>query len=370
MWQAYLFQTTTGMVGPQIQLKPSATWSVSLNGTETGHFELSKSDLPPLDLKYWLAPWWAGVLLTYNDTPIYAGPIIGRPYETFNTVTLDTGGMRSILARRLVAPELADWSGFSQQTVAFRGLSLGMIAKSIVFLVQRKKGGMLPISYPIPDQYAPDDGDHQRTYDSFNIQNIGADAILTKLSGVHNGPDIIFRPRYAATSRITFDMWTGNENNPHIPQPMTPVWDTTVVDSSVSDMQMTVTGAYQTDRVYASGAGMDKGTLIRVASDTHRTAQGFPLLESTYASGDSTDPAVVQAHAQAALASNNEELHEINMTVRADGTYPLGTFWPGYQVKIAIKGWLSLPDGVYTARLLNFNGTLTNDVKLSLQIEK
>lgn len=368
MWKAYLFQTVTGQVGPQIEVK-SATWSVSLNGTETGHMELSKSDLPAVDLRYWLTPWWAGVMLVWNDQLIYAGPIIGRPYESFTTVTLDTGGMRSILMRRIVVPELTDWTTISMVKTQFKGFSLGTIAKKVVQLIQQKSGGSLPVSYPVPEQTTVDDADHMRTYEGFNVANLGGDAVLTKISNVQGGPDIMFRPRMVDSSRITFDFWTGSEDSPRIPQKITPIWDTTAVDSSVSEMQMTTTGAYQTDRVYASGAGSDEGTLIRVATNTSRLSQGFPLLESTYASGDSTDPAVVMAHAEGNLTANDSVLHEINMTVRADGVYSLGTFWPGDLAQIVVKGWVSLPDGVYNARLLNFNGDLTNDIKLSLQIE-
>lgn len=369
MWSSYLFQTTTGRIGPQIQVK-DATWSVSLNNTETGKIDISKSELPKVDLDYWLAPWWAGVCLLYDRRPIYAGPIIGRPFESFTTLSVDTGGMRSILARRVVAPELTDWTQLSKSTTAYHGMSLATIAKKVVQLSQQKTGGSLPISFPVPEQTTADDADHQRTYRGFNIQNLFTDDVLTKISNVQHGPDIMFRPRLLNDSQLTFDMWTGSEGQPRIPQTQTPVWDTTPVKGWVADMQMTTTGAYQTYRVYAIGAGTDEGTLIRVASDTGPMQKGYPLLETTYSSGDSEDPNVVQTHANGNLEANNHMLHEISMTVRADGAYPLGMFWPGDLVQLVVKGWVSLPDGVYNARLLNINGTLTNDIKLSLQIER
>lgn len=369
MWKSYLFQTTTGRIGPQVQVK-NLTWSVSLNGTETAKMDLSKSEIPAVDLNYWVAPWWAGVLLTYNDNPIYAGPIIGRPYESWGSLSIDCGGIRSILARRLAALEVQDWSQLSKTVVEYHGLSLATIAKRVVQLSMNKSGGPLPISFPVPEQTTVDDADHQRTYRGFNIQNLVTDDVLTKISNVQHGPDIMFRPKMLNASQITFEMWTGSEGQPRIPQNITPVWDTTPVMGSVSDMQMTTTGAYQTNRVYAVGAGTDEGTLIRAASDNGPLVQGYPLLETTYSSGDSEDPAVVQAHANGSLEANNHMLHEINMSVRADGLYPLGTYWPGDLVQIVIKGWISLPDGTYNARLLNINGTSTQDVKLSLQIER
>lgn len=368
MWKIYLFQTTTGQIGPQVEVE-AATWSVSLNGNESAKIDLKKSSLPAVDFRYWLAPWWAGVLFMWNDVPVFAGPIIGRPTENFRTVSIDCGGYRNILARRLLVEEMDDWTNISKTQVKYRGMALGTIAKQIVQLALRKSGGSLPVSYPVADMPGPDDEDHMRTFNGFDVANLNVDDVLTKLSNVTAGPDVMFRPRMLEPSRITMDFWTGIEGNHRIPQAFTPIWDTTAEASSVSDMQMIVTGSYKTNRVYASGAGSDQGTLIRVASNLDSVVEGFPLLETTYPSGDSTDPSVVQAHANGALNANDHELQEIQMTVRADGAFPLGTFFPGDLVQIVIAGWVSLPDGVHNARLLNFNGNMTNDVKLSLQIE-
>lgn len=330
---------------------------------------LSKADLPAVDLQYWTNPWWGGVLFTYDERPIYAGPIIGRPYEAFTTLSMDCGGFRSILARRVVAPELGDWTQLSKAVLAYNGYSLGTIAKKVVQASLDKSGGYLPISYPVPEQTTVNDADHQRTYKGFNVSNLITDDVLTKISNVSNGPDIMFRPRLLNDSQLTFDMFTGTEGAPRIAQKITPVWDTTSALGSVADMQMTITGAYQTNRVYAVGTGQDEGTVIRVASDTAPIVKDYPLLETVISYSDSEDPNVVQSHANGSLTANTNMLHEIQMTVRADGVYPLGTFWPGDLVQIVVKGWVSLPDGTYNARLLNINGGLTQDIKLSLQIE-
>lgn len=370
MWKAFLFQVTTGQIGPQVGLE-GGSWSISLNSIENCKFEFSKANMPAVDYDYWLAPWWSGVLLVWDEIPIYAGPVIGDPYESRTALHVDCGGFRSILARRIVVEEQTDWTQTSFTTVSFKGYSLGTIAKKVVQKAQLKPGGQLPISYPIPDETAADDADHERNYQGYNLANLYANDVLTKLSNVRNGPDIMFRPRYLSSQKITLDMWHGTETNTRIRQLTTPVWDTTAEAGSVSDMQMTSTGSYQTDRVFAIGAGMNEGTLIRVAEDTSRVVAGFPLLETTYPS-NSENASVVQAHADGSLQSNHKKLLEVQMTVRADGVYPLGTFWPGNQVQLVLQGWKAIKDGVHTARLLNMNGSLTNnvnDIRLSLQIE-
>lgn len=367
MWTAHLFQTTTGMIGPRLQFE-SMDWSMELNGTEEISMRLRKSELPKVDLKYWLSPWWAGVVIFWNDVPVVAGPIITRPSESFDFVTIGCGGMRSILAKRLVAWDEArsGWILFNKSSIGFNGLSLGTIAKRVVEFVQNKTGAKLPITYALPDMV----GNHERNYKGFNVSNISADDVLTKLSNVINGPDIMFKPRLLKPDVLTFDLWTGTDVQPRIYQKNTPVWDTTAPSGFVSNMNVVTTGTYQTNRVYASGAGQDEGTLIKVATDERPLQRQYPLLETTISQGSSEDPNVVLGHARAELEANVESLMEIQLTVRADGPIPLGQFWPGDLVEVYAKGWLALDDGMTQMRLLSITGDHTNNVKISLQKEE
>jgi hypothetical protein len=367
MWTAYLFQTTTGMIGPQLQFE-SMDWSVELNGTEEINMRLRKSELPKVDLKYWLSPWWAGVVIFWNNEPIVAGPIITRPSESFDFVTIGCGGIRSLLAKRLVAPDLSrtGWADFNKSVASWSGLSLGTIVKRVVAYVQTKTAGKLPITYANGDMT----GIHERNYKGFNISNINADDVLTKLSNVINGPDIMFKPRLLRADVLTFDLWTGTDAQPRIYQKNTPVWDTTAENGFVSNMNVVTTGTYQTNRVYSSGAGQDEGTLLKVATDTRPLERQYPLLETTISEGSSENPDVVMGHAVAELEANVESLMEIQMTVRIDGPIPIGQFWPGDLVEVYTKGWLALDDGRTQMRLLSITGDHTNNVKISLQKEE
>lgn len=366
MWSAHLFQTITGMIGPRLNFE-SMDWSMELNGTENINMKLRKSELPAVDLKYWLSPWWAGVVIFWNDQPIVAGPIITRPSESFDFVTIGCGGIRSVLAKRLIANDLTNqnWTDFNKGVVSFSGLSLGTIAKRVVERSQAKIGGKLPITYALPDIT----GNHERNYKSFNVSNISCDDVLTKLSNVINGPDIMFKPRLLKGDVLTFDLWTGTDTQPRIYQRNTPVWDTTAVNGSVSNMNVTVTGTYETNRVYSIGAGQDEGTIIEVATNRTPVQRQYPLLETTINEGSSESSVVVRNHALAEIDANGEALMEVQLTVRADGSMPIGEFWPGDLVKIVTKGWLSFPDGVTQMRLLSITGDHTNNVKISLQKE-
>jgi hypothetical protein len=369
MWSAYLFQTVTGRLGPKIAFE-SVSWSIELNGIESIELKLMKAELPSVDVNYWLSPWWAGVALFWNEKPVVAGPILARPAENFDFITVNCGGIRSILAKRYLVDESLEaenWVNLAPYSVtSYSGLSLGTIVKRVVQDAQKKKGGMLPISYALEDMT----GVHERNYRGFNVANLNVDDILTKLSNVLNGPDIMFKPRLLRPGQITFDLWTGTDIEPRIYQKQTPVWDTTPEKGEVSDMNVITTGTYQLDRVFGIGPGQDEGTMIVVATNVANTQKQFPLLEGSYNyGGGSESKQVVGEHTMAQQRANQAPLQEFQMTVRGDGVIGFGDFWPGDLVEIVTKGWVSVPDGAQKMRLLSITGDHTNNVKISLQRE-
>jgi hypothetical protein len=366
MWTCNLYQTTTGLIGPRLDPE-EFSWGIELNGTESWSLTLKKSSLPKVDFNYWLAPWWVGVVFFYDGIPIVAGPLMNLPSESFSEIQLAGAGIRSILARRKVTHEIfgTDWTSMPTLNVGWSGLSLGTISKRVVQQAQMKKGGSLPISYPIPDET----GINERNYRGFNIQNNSADAVLTKLSNVRSGPDILFKPRLVDPNRLTFDFWTGTKNSARIRQFSNPSWDITPEKSYTSNVRLTTTGAYQTFRVYSTGAGMDAGIKMDVVTNDDPLAKGFPLLETSIGTSKSEDLAVVRAHGMANLSMNTNVLQEIELHVRADGINKLGTFWPGDLVQVNIKNFITLEDKFHSMRLLAISGNSSNDVMMNLQSE-
>lgn len=367
MWTAYLMRAQTGQLGPRVSFD-DLQWSLELNGIDSIQISLRKSELPPVDKATWFAPWWGGIALFWDNYPVVAGPIISRPTESVENVSISCGGLRSFLQKRLVVAEYYNWTGLAKTKVSYSGLSLATIGQRVVKLVQEKTSGDLPISFPIPEETAANDADHQRNYLGFNLSNLTCDDVLTKLSNTIKGPDIMFRPRLVSDSVLTWDMWHGTEKQPRIAQSQYPVWDTTAADGTVVDISTIVTGSYQTSRVYATGAGQDEGLLMEVATNTKLLQQGFPLLE-TVISSDSEKSNTVQGYAQSELAENVNPLMEIQMTIRADGPIPIGTFWPGDLIQVVTEGWLSFPDGVNNMRLLAITGDASNNLKVNLQMD-
>jgi hypothetical protein len=370
MWNTFLIHTTTGQIGPQVEFE-TLSWSISLNEIESLTGELKKSSMVGIDPDYWLSPWWGGILLTWDNIPIMAGPLVSLPTEYRRTVHLDYRGIRAIFGKRILVKEHTDWSTFRSSYLEWGAMSLGTIAKKVVQSAQLKTGGALPIAYPLPDQSAPNDDEHYRIFKGFDVQNNIVDEVLTKLANDSRGPDIMFRPRKINDSQLIWDMWHGRENDPTIPQSHSPIWDTTSQDGSVSDdLQVIRTGAHMTHRVFSVGAGMDKDTMIHMEQDLSPIRSGYPLLETAIAAGNSEQASVVQGIARGSLAANLHPLVEVTMTVRADGNYPLGTFWSGDGVQLVLgPEWFWAKEGIYDARILNMSGTLSSDVRLSIQTE-
>jgi hypothetical protein len=370
MWRIFLVHFISGIIGQQVDFKDgSLNWSISLNNAETISVTLKKDSLPTKDADTWLKPYWGGLLLMYNDVPVFVGPIINRPSETFDEIQIDCGSVRNILADRLAIPELSDWTQIASTTLHYDSLSLATIAKRLVQDTQNKPGGALPISYPVPDEPGPGGTTHERNYQGYNLTNIGVDKLLQDLSNVRQGPDIMFRPRILDSGRFTLDMWTGNSTNPRIPQSRICEWDTTAVKSDVVNLSIVSTGAYMTNRVYFAGAGTDAATKITMVQDLSDITSGYPLLETAYSDGTSENLDVLASLAQSKLDLNKGLLREISFDVRADGYNALGTFWPGDLVRIYTKGWVTLEDGYHDCRLLTMTGDSSQNVKLAMQTE-
>lgn len=369
MWSAYLFQVTTGQIGPRLHVS-SMSWKMTLNATESISINLQKSDLPNVDLRYWLAPWWSGVVLMWNNVPFIAGPILSRPVETFTNVSLEVGGIRSILAHRAVCQELSNWSSLAKTNVKWTGLSLGTIANKMVQMVQEKHGGSLPISYPIPDETHANDANHSRTYWGFDLQNIMVDDCLNHLSNVNLGPDVMFKPRMISDTRLTFDFFHGSEGDPRIDQSHTPLWDTTVAISAIENINVQMTGTYQTSRVFSMGAGTDTGKYISVVTNNYAISKGFPLLETVINPSNSDNRAYVSERGISSIKANADMLQELQMDVMGDDSINyIGSFWPGDLIKIKTAGFISIPDGINDYRLLSMSGDTTSKVQINAQTE-
>lgn len=380
MWTHYLINNLqTGLLGAQIDI-PAFSWSRTVSDSSmrtkknkgTGTDQVSNLTIPwtaipadtPEDRNGLLMPGRAGVTSFWDGVPFTWG-MIGQRRDSYLDTSFAVDGIQSLLARRYLIRE--GIVGVRPDTIFYRGLSLGTIAKRIVQQIQEKPAGVLPIDFQA-DETAADDADHQRSYHSWDVQNINASDLLTKLSNVLGGPDIGFRPVLADSQHVRLQMVTGTEASEFIGQDTVHEWASFPGGGSLEDLHMTVSSDLLTNRVIATGSGQDEGTLVEQAEDFSTTKLGFPLFESSLADTSTETVDLLRAHARANLAANRMPIAQLTGTVRADGPVPLGQVWPGDQVILHIDGFPSLPDGTYRTRVMEMSGDQTPAVKVTFDV--
>lgn len=372
-WKAFLVHTMTGTIGPQVSLKEGADLSISLSKESDASFSLDKTDLPKnINLDLWLDPWYSSLLITYEDRALFCGPIVSNPKEYQHEIQFDCTGIRGLLAKRYMIKEADIHSAsLAKSSIFIYGKSLGTIAQDVVAtVINQKPGGNLPIEYVSPRQFTPNDADHQRTYKAYNVNTLSADDILTKLSEVGGGPDIMFRPKIVDASRMVWEMHHGTENNPRIAQKTIPQFDLTAAKSQASQLEITMTGTYLADRAIMTGGGTNEATIMAVAENLSRIQRGYPLLEIASNVSDTENRSVILKHAQSTVAQNQKPLKEFTLFVDAQGVYPLGTYWPGDLVEVYTKGYFNVPDGPNKLRLLNLTVNYgSTKVRMALQLD-
>lgn len=357
-WKVYALRTTTGEVGSRYD-PVDATWSITLNKIESLSVTIKKRALLTRE-RLWWSPWGGGVLLTYTDSfgreePIVAGPIIDYGYETVDELTLECAGIRAIFERRVV-----------EKTQNYNDMTYGDIAWALVQHGMDKTGGHLPIKHGIPSE----PGRFKRTYDGWNLANNSIDKLLTELSEVIKGPDIMFRPRWVDEShtRIEWVLVHGTALSTGIPQTNTPDFDTTAPVSDIGLPSIASSAVSLTNRVWWTGSGEGEG-IIRVKSEDYSTVRaGYPFLEVVQSSSDVKEPFSLQSKADGALQAGQSMIDQVSFAVRANSRkHPVTSFYVGDTANVTLRGWLNIPDGMRSMKILRANGDLSNAVQLAFQ---
>lgn len=379
-WKFHVFETTSGRLLeplPAVQF----SWSTKIGDSNiqgaidkkaiqrqslVWKYEALPHDMTAADLNALLMPDNHGLLISYDDRPWLWG-IIGQREDTFVDTSFPTNGIMTLLAGRKLTDLWDTWSakGASWQQ---SGVSLGTIAKRMVQTALNKPGGYLPITFDDDEVTANLPGHnatyHERTHPPYDIANLTVSDLLKNISNVDGGPDIDFRP-YVQDGIVYQHMHFGTEANPNIAQLTDLVFPVGPNSSAVSDFKQTVSADYRADRIYATGAGQDEGTLTAKAEDLTLVQTGWPLKEASTSSTSVTAQSTLDSTAAGALSPYPAA--QWQLVVRADyELHPLGTYWPGDEVTVPIHGHRMVPDGVYRARIMEISGTEGADVTLKL----
>lgn len=396
MWTAYIYETMSGSLIRPIDL-PAFSWNVTIGDcslTTTPSHKPGEHDLGGMRV-----PWtalehattakerrellasdrhgiillrrYAGSDLNALGTPIVGGAI-GSRQDTATDTSFSISSIMGLLAERYAVAEGSYANGVdhtSSDTLAYRNMSLRGIASEIGYLCTNlKPGGTLPVDWT----YRGEKGTHERSYEAWDVQNLSCKAILEKISGVSNGPDMQFRPYL--TSDQTMVRWrfeAGSDTDIYLGQDTMHRLTYSPYGGTIENLTVDYLGPIH--RVYASGAGADKAQTCAITQDLSlvELSDPYPLRELTYADSDTDKYELLLGHAQASLDANRRPLMQIKGEINIadmDGAgtlHPLGSIWPGEQVELDIQGFPSLDDGIYTCRLMQMDGNETDTVKLT-----
>lgn len=357
-WRVSLVETVSGTVGRALD-PVAGSWSVEINKVDSGSVTVKKSDLVGMDVE-WFTPWKTSVLFSYvtpdgDVVPWCGGPITGWPSESLTELELSWAGIRKIFERRHIETDLR-----------LTGLTLGEIAWRVVQAGMAKPGGGLPIVHGTPVE----SGTHERTYEAWNLANNIVDKRLTELSEVINGPDMMFRPRWAVSdmSRVQWSFVHGTRVDPAIPQTWVPDWDATS-QADVVDLDLTSSADEIASRVWGTGAGEGKATVITKAENLSLVTEYFPFLESVISDPDQEKPAPILAKCRAALSGSRRMVDQLSLTVRADSVKnPLTSWQVGDDARVTLPDtFFTAPGGTRDMRIIKASGGLNEQVSVELQ---
>lgn len=352
-WTVHLVETLTGNLVSPLPVS-SGSWTDAIN--DAGDLKVKVPTPWLLKQPRWRwGAWSASLLACFQGEPLALGPIVKDPQGGRDFTELEAGDLWSLLDQRVTTdrdyPESEADGGkaLAESTLSLNEGSLGTIGRRIVERAQLRPSGWFPISYGSPEELG---SNRERNFEGFNLGNNSAGKRLRELTEVINGPDISFRPRWVERgNRVEWVMFHGTEGMPEIAQDHTYTVDLTAPSArAVAPKVSSEFVPYA--RVYASGDGQDKGTLIRITDEP--VAEHMPLLETVLADSQTSNPDLLTSRGRGLL----QQGRTVQLSVSVDDPLmPLHTWWAGDEVTVIWPhGWPQLDGGTYRMRILKRSG--------------
>lgn len=350
-------------------------WSIATNADDSLTCSIPARAAVTEQLNVWGSSPLArsGLLAVVDGVPVAAGPIWKRKYKQGSSIELTAGGLRSYWDRRLLLPvdargnPLVDANGdpITAYDTNLSGISYGTMAKRYVELARLWPGGNIPMVLP-PDEAAPVGKTREKKVAAIDLKKIRG--LIDNLSGLEEGPDIAFRPRFAEDGLgIYWEMQTGTNANPRLgnPDPSLVTWHVGAPVGGAFDLEVEEDGTVLAEEVFAAGGRSKDAVLIARARDTTLATAGYPLLQAAdTAHSDVTEITTMQSYANQGAAIGKYAASFWKMKVRAKerGTLPLGDYWLGDMARIIVDPLEPvLPPGPYDRRIASIGGDIKSD---------
>lgn len=385
MWNSYICDTISGLMITPIDLQ-SFSWHMSVSDSslstntkrDIGEDGLSQISLPwasvpsntPEGRNSILYPMKRSIVLMWDDTPVIFGTI-GYRVDSEDCTDFSLLSIQDILSSRYLVRENVfgkSYGGTTNDTISYNNMSLRGIAADIIRKCTREKpsGGL-----PIDTQYDGETGNHQRTYYGYNVSNNAADKLLNEITNVQDGIEMRFVPYKRGNNiRLRFEAGTDSEHelvNSNAKRTLT--WFSNG-RGLIEELKVSNIGPSM--RVYGTGAGQDDSTLCHLAQDLSlcQTRDPWPIVESVVSDTSWDNIDLLRRHSEGTLESSKYPLCQIKGSVHINDFEDqfMGMVWPGDLIDIDIRDHPSLPDGIYTTRILRMEGDSTDKVSLTFSV--
>lgn len=385
MWSSYICDTISGLMITPIDLQ-SFSWHMSVSdsslSTNTkrniGEDGLSQISLPwasvpsntPEGRNSILYPMKRSIVLMWDNTPVIFGTI-GYRVDSEDCTDFSLLSIQDILSSRYLVRENVfgkSYGGTTNDTISYNNMSLRGIAADIIWKCTREKpsGGL-----PIDTQYDGEAGNHQRTYYGYNVSNNAADKLLNEITNVQDGIEMRFVPYKKGNNiRLRFEAGTDGEHelvNSNAKRTLT--WFSNG-RGLIEELKVSNIGPSM--RVYGTGAGQDDSTLCHLAQDLSlcQTRDPWPIIESVVSDTSWDNIDLLRRHSEGTLESSKYPLCQMKGSVHINDFEDqfMGMVWPGDLIDIDIRDHPSLPDGIYTTRILRMEGDSTDKVSLTFSV--
>lgn len=392
-------QLTTGRIWRTFEVS-NGTWSTSFAYGNAGaiDFSVPTRALDPdgegvdwATVRVETAPPKAFAAVSYvdkngNETFIEAGPIWKRKWNRKSgLLQIGAGGLSTYFDHRKALPySTPNWAEWE---VTYTGKELGLIAKRYIELAQYTESEIgldpdlpenewmaLPLVLPSDAELGGAGSDHTRSLQGYELAWLGTR--LTQITEVIDGPEIQFIPR-RRTDDPRFIEWVANigvEANDFLLTQTGPahVFDTTVDNSPVRDMDVDEDGTRFATYMWAGGEGEAQGRPIAVGSHPDGLAlleAGYPLIDGEITDTDSVSvQATLQAHVDDGAKRSARPREQWVLKVDRDGPPGVSQYRPGHWGEVRIgddNGWL--PADTYQTRILAMAGSAgSSEVSVTL----
>lgn len=358
-YKVWSVSTTTW--ADKVLVEPSScTWGTALNEGKPwrAEFQLGDPGIAASSKAGHLAPLSRALIVEWEGVPLYGGIITTSSYDRdTQTLTLShDDAMWWILARRLV---LADRSNqAAKANLEWSGLTYGTLVNRAITQAQ---AGTPAEKYRLPIVIPGDDaGVHSMSLYGYHMP-VASDVILD-IAEKDAGPDVSFRPRWAADGSVEFVRTSSpyDSNNYEIYD-----FHVSAPESRISGLQWKVNASNVTTRLFAVGEGSEKNMLVQIATDA---TTPYLALERTVAFKDESDWPSLRSKAVAELGASNNPTIQVSMMVPVDGPPNVSQLRLNSMIRWVVTDDPYFTGGWKEARVIEFSGDIAHS-KVHLEFQ-